>query len=48
MNNLGRGKYWEYYSYEYIKIIETGQIVRKENAKKFLKKALEEAFLKDL
>jgi len=38
-------KLWKEYNKDYIKILSTGQIIRKENAKKFLDKLVEENFL---
>lgn len=46
----GKKIYWEDYGDkgEYVKIIKTGQIIRKDKAEKVLKQIIEEAFLENL
>jgi hypothetical protein len=48
INRDGKKIYWEEYGENYIKIVKTGQIVRKENAKKFIDRTINDAFIENL
>ena len=44
----GKKIYWEKYGKDYIKILSTGQIVRRDKAQKFIDRILDEAFIENI